>query len=195
MGKVIILSAPSGAGKTTLAKFLLRQTDLKLKFSVSATTRLPRNNETNGVDYYFLPIEEFKQQQAKQAFIETEEVYKGLYYGTLKSEVERIFAQGYNVLFDVDVKGGLNLKRYFGSQALSVFVAPPSIAVLEQRLRNRHTETEEKIKQRLQRVKEEMTYQSQFDTIIINDSLETTQEKLLLLTSHFLLNETEWIKK
>lgn len=169
--KVIIFSAPSGAGKTTIVKHFL-QLYPNWSFSISATTRPSRNNEENGTDYYFLNEEEFKYKIDNQEFVEWEEVYSGRYYGTLKSELERIWAQNKIVIFDVDVKGGINLKKIFGSQALSIFISPPSIEVLKDRLINRKTETEETLKIRVKKAEEEMTFASQFDKIIINDLLE-----------------------
>ncbi len=186
MGKVVILSAPSGAGKTTLAKFLLEQPELKLKFSVSATTRAPRKGEINGKDYYFLTNKEFKRKIENNEFVEWEEVYDGLYYGTLKSEIERIFAEGYHVLFDVDVKGGMNLKKYFGNQALSVFVAPPSLNELKKRLENRHTETPESIQKRLARAKEELTFIDKFDEVVINDDIEKAKKEIYQTVASFI---------
>ena len=186
MGKVIILSAPSGAGKTTLAKHLLNKKDLKLKFSVSATTRGPRKGEINGKDYYFLTNKDFEEKIKNNEFVEWEEVYSGIFYGTLKSEIERIFSEGYNVLFDVDVKGGLNLKKYFGDNALSVFVAPPSLNELKKRLENRQTETQESIMKRLARAKEELTYIDKFDKVVINDDINKAKEEIYGLVSSFL---------
>ncbi len=186
MGKVIILSAPSGAGKTTLAKYLLDKPELKLKFSVSATTRGPREGETNGKDYYFLTLKDFKRKIENNEFVEWEEVYDGLYYGTLKSEIERIFSEGNNVLFDVDVKGGMNLKKYFGDNALSIFISPPSFNELKKRLENRHTETAESIRKRLERAKKELTYIDKFDRVVINDDIERAEKELYEIVKKFL---------
>ena len=184
-GKCIIFSAPSGAGKTTIVHYLLKES-LGLEFSVSACSREPRKNEINGKDYYFLGLEGFKDQIDKEAFIEWEEVYTNNFYGTLKSEIERIWANGKSVIFDVDVIGGLNLKRIFGEQALSVFVKPPSYEVLEKRLRNRSTETEDKIQQRMKKANEEFAYAPEFDIILINDNLDEACNKAKEMVSEFL---------
>jgi guanylate kinase len=187
-GKCIIFSAPSGAGKTTIVHYLLKES-LGLEFSVSACSREPRKNEINGKDYYFLGLEGFKDQIDKEAFIEWEEVYTNNFYGTLKSEIERIWANGKSVIFDVDVIGGLNLKRIFGEQALSVFVKPPSYEVLEKRLRNRSTETEDKIQQRMKKANEEFAYAPEFDIILINDNLDEAFKKAKEMVSEFLSKE------
>lgn len=171
-GKAIIFSAPSGSGKTTLVKHLL-QHNADLGFSISASTRDRRGRtESNGVDYYFLSPEEFKRKIDSNEFIEWEEVYAGNFYGTLKSEIQRIWDSGKNVIFDVDVKGGINLKRYFGDQALSIFVKVPSLEVLTARLKERGTESEESLSRRLFKAKFEMTFQDQFDVVLINENLE-----------------------
>lgn len=169
-GKLIIFSAPSGAGKTTIVRHLLKQ-DLNLEFSVSATSRAPRYNETHGKDYYFLTEKEFKLKVEKNEFLEWEEVYKGTCYGTLKSEVERICNQGKNVIFDVDVVGGLNIKKFYGKRALSVFVQPPSVEELRRRLQNRSTETEEKIQLRIAKADHELGFANEFDMVITNNDL------------------------
>jgi guanylate kinase len=171
-GKVVIFSAPSGSGKTTIVQRLLRdRTDLG--FSISATTRKPRGTvEKPGVDYYFFSIEEFKNRIDIGGMVEWEEVYEGIFYGTLKSEVERLWDLGKTVLFDVDVVGGVNLKRYFGDKALAVFVRAPSLEVVEQRLRNRGTEDEESLQMRLGKIEEEWAFQDQFDYPLINDLLD-----------------------
>lgn len=173
-GKVIIFSAPSGAGKTTLVKHLLKQ-GLNLSFSVSACSREKRENEENGKDYYFMTKEEFREKINKDAFLEWEEVYDGNYYGTLKSEIERIWNEGKHVIFDVDVVGGMNLKKYFEENALAIYVEAPSVAILEDRLRSRKTETEETITKRIGKAVEEMKYKSDFDLVIINDDLEAAK--------------------
>ncbi len=169
--KVMIFSAPSGAGKTTIVRHLLEKYNF-LEFSISATSRLPRGKEVDGVDYYFLSVSEFKEKVANGDFVEYEEVYPGSFYGTLKSEVERIWRKNNVILFDVDVKGGVNIKKIFGGQALSVFIQPPSLEVMEQRLRARGTDSEEAIKTRIAKASQELEFASQFDRILINDKLE-----------------------
>ncbi|MGR3812356.1 guanylate kinase [Jiulongibacter sp. NS-SX5] len=177
MGKAIIFSAPSGSGKTTIVKHLLQHRD-DLGFSISACTRDRRGrNEVHGKDYYFLSIEDFRQKIDEDKFVEWEEVYPGGYYGTLKTEVERLWDEGKNVIFDVDVKGGLKLKKYFGEKALAVFVKVPSEEELEKRLRERGTETEDSLSKRLFKVKFEMTFKNQFDVILLNDNLEESLGK------------------
>ncbi|MFT7249639.1 MAG: guanylate kinase [Arcticibacterium sp.] len=177
MGKAIIFCAPSGSGKTTLVKHLLATHD-DLGFSISACTRDKRGrNEVHGQDYYFLSIEEFRSSIEADKFIEWEEVYPGGYYGTLKTEIERMWSQGKIVVFDVDVKGGLQLKKYFGEDALAIFVKVPSEDVLEQRLRQRGTESEESLSKRLYKVKFEMTFQDKFDVVLLNDDLDSSQQK------------------
>lgn len=183
-GKCIIFSAPSGAGKTTIVHYLLGQS-LGLEFSVSACSRDPRENEIDGKDYYFLGLEGFKKQIEKEAFIEWEEVYTNNFYGTLKSEIERIWANGKTVIFDLDVIGGLNLKRIFGEQALGIFVKPPSYEELEKRLRSRSTETEDKIQQRMNKANTELAYAPEFDIILINDDLEETCKKAKEMVFNF----------
>jgi guanylate kinase len=170
-GKLIIFSAPSGAGKTTIVKHLLQQ-GFDLEFSISATSREPRHTETHGKDYYFLSGEEFLSKVENDEFLEWEEVYKGTSYGTLKSEVERIREQGKNVVFDVDVVGGLNIKKYYGDEALAVFVQPPSVEELRKRLVGRSTDSEEKIAMRVAKAEHELSFAPQFDVVIINDKLE-----------------------
>lgn len=171
-GKAIIFSAPSGAGKTTIVHHLLGIEDLRLSFSVSATTRAKRAHETDGKDYHFIGADDFLKRASNGEFLEWEEVYAGQYYGTLKSEIEAIWAQGRHVIFDVDVVGGLNLKKIFGDQALAVFVKPPSIETLRFRLRNRSTETSEKIAMRIEKAQHELSFEPRFDVVIINDILE-----------------------
>ncbi len=171
-GKCVIVSAPSGSGKTTIVKHLLKVVP-DLQFSVSATSRPPRPDEHHGKDYYFLSADAFRKKISESAFLEWEEVYQGRYYGTLKSEVERIRYSGGHVIFDLDVVGGDNLKQYFGGEALSVFIRPPSIAELEKRLRNRSTESEETLKVRLDKAARELTYIDRFDCVIVNDDLDT----------------------
>ncbi|MBP3763561.1 MAG: guanylate kinase [Bacteroidales bacterium] len=170
MGKAILFSAPSGCGKTTIIRELMQYFDC-FGFSISATSRAPREGEQDGRDYYFLRRDEFMQRVAAGDFLEWEEVYSGTCYGTLRSEVERLWGEGRTVVFDVDVNGGRNLKRHFGPQALSIFVMPPSVEVLEQRLRSRGTESEEAIAKRLGRSAEELKQADAFDCTIVNDDL------------------------
>lgn len=177
MKKVLIFSAPSGSGKTTIVKRLLEQNPM-LSFSISATTRPQRPDEIDGQDYYFLTLEEFTQKLEKGEFVEAEEVYKGVYYGTLKSEVTRIHASGQTVVFDVDVVGGTNLKKYFGNEALSLFVKAPSIAELESRLRARGTESATELKQRLVKAEKELTYEERFDVSISNSNLDSAVQEI-----------------
>lgn len=184
-GKCVIFSAPSGAGKTTIVHHLLAQ-NIGLEFSVSACSRDPRPNEIDGKDYYFLGVEKFKYKIKEDAFVEWEEVYKDNFYGTLKSEVERIWRNGHSVIFDVDVIGGLNLKKIFGENALAVFVEPPSVEELENRLRGRSTETEDKITQRLAKAREEISFSDKFDSILINDTLDTACAEAEVLVKKFL---------
>ena len=171
-GKAIIFSAPSGAGKTTIVRHLLGVEDLKLSFSISATTRAKRAHEIEGRDYYFISPHEFIERAREGHFVEWEEVYEGQYYGTLKSEIDRIWRNGKHVIFDLDVIGGLNLKKILGDQALAVFVKPPSIEILRFRLRNRSTETADKITIRLEKAHHELTFEPRFDKVIVNDILE-----------------------
>ena len=187
-GKCVIFSAPSGAGKTTIVHHLLSQ-NIGLEFSVSACSRDPRPNEIDGKDYYFLGVEKFKHKIKEDAFVEWEEVYKDNFYGTLKSEVERIWRNGHSVIFDVDVIGGLNLKKIFGENALAVFVEPPSVEELENRLRGRSTETEDKITQRLAKAREEISFSDKFDSILINDTLDTACAEAEILVKNFLHTE------
>jgi guanylate kinase len=185
-GKLIIFSAPSGSGKTTIVKHLLTKFP-NLGFSISACTRDRRGrNEENGKDYYFLTPEEFKHKIDEQAFAEWQEVYPGGFYGTLKSEIERVWSDGKHVIFDVDVKGGVNLKKEYGDKALSIFVKVPSIEELERRLRERGTESEEKISARVFKMKFEMSFQDQFDVVLINEDLETALQEAEVLVNNFL---------
>lgn len=171
-GKIIILSAPSGTGKSTIISRLIEMADLCLGFSVSATSRAPRGEEQDGREYYFLTEKEFKQRAAQGEFVEWEEVYPGTCYGTLISEVERVTHNGRNLIMDVDVKGALNIKKFFGEKALAIFVMPPSKEELENRLRSRSTDSEESIQKRLSKADFEMSFAPQFDTLVVNDDLE-----------------------
>ena len=184
-GKLIIFSAPSGAGKTSIVKHLLEQ-NLNFGFSVSATSRAPRHTEVHGKDYYFLSNEEFQQKIKNDEFLEWEEVYNGTCYGTLKSEVEQRQNAGINVLFDVDVVGGLNIKKYYGDEALAIFVMPPSLKDLENRLRNRSTETEEKIKIRIEKAEYELGFAKDFDVVLVNDDFKTACEEAEKIILNFL---------
>jgi guanylate kinase len=184
-GKCIILCAPSGAGKTSITKYLLQQ-DLGLEFSISACTRAKRPNETDGIDYYFLTIYDFKQKIKNNEFIEWEEVYANNFYGTLTSEITRIWKSGKHVIFDVDVKGGLNLSKHFGKNALAIFIKPPSINELEKRLRNRGTESEETIQRRINKATEEMEYEKLFDVSVENNQLEVAQKEVYTVVKSFL---------
>ncbi len=184
-GKVIILSAPSGAGKTTLTKHVL-QSFPQLEFSVSVTTRKPRPYEIHGKDYYFISTDEFKSLIQQNALVEWEEVYNGNYYGTLKTEVDRIWNKGHHVVFDVDVKGGINLKKIFKDQAISIFIMPPSIDVLEKRLRVRGSETQEAIKKRVQKAFIEIDDYKHFDKLILNDQLEKSKIDIYQIIQEFL---------
>jgi guanylate kinase len=184
-GKCIIISAPSGAGKTSIVRYLLEQ-DLGLAFSVSATNRKPRVNEESGTDYHFLSTEEFEERIKNEAFVEWEEVYKGHYYGTLRSEVERIWADGKTVIFDVDVVGGLNLKKFFKEKALAVFVKAPDLTALETRLRSRRTESEEQLAIRLAKAGNEMKSAPEFDVILVNNELSEACHTAQELVTEFL---------
>jgi len=184
-GKCIILCAPSGAGKTSITKYLLKQ-DLGLEFSISACNREKRQGEIDGVDYHFLSTADFKTRIEAGQFAEWEEVYKDNYYGTLKTEINRIWNSGKNVIFDVDVEGGLSLTKHFGEKALAMFIKPPSFEALEERLRGRGTEDEEKIQKRLAKADKELEYSKWFDYIILNDKLEDAQKEAHMLVKTFL---------
>ena len=184
-GKLIIFSAPSGSGKSTIIQSLLNR-DLNLSFSISATSRAPRGTQKNGVEYYFISPEEFRQRIANGEFLEYEEVYAGKYYGTLKSEVERILDSGRNVIFDVDVVGGLNIKKYYGNQALALFIQPPSIEELKRRLNHRATDAPEVIASRIAKAEYELSFAPKFDCIIVNDILEKAQEEAYQTIRQFL---------
>ncbi len=185
-GKAIIFSAPSGAGKTTIVHHLLDECNLNLSFSVSATSRAIRTGETEGKDYYYFSVEDFKQKIANNHFFEWQEVYADNFYGTLKTEIERIWEQGQHVIFDVDVVGGINLKKIFGTAALAVFVSPPSKAMLEQRLRLRSTETEESIARRMGKADWELAQAPHFDVNLLNDSIDTALAQAHTLVANFL---------
>ncbi len=184
-GKLIIFSAPSGSGKTSIVREIIKS-DIPFGFSVSATSREPRSGEVNGKDYHFLSIEEFKQAIEKNAFLEWEEVYENQFYGTLLSEVEDKRNQGLNVIFDIDVVGGVNVKKFYGDDALAIFVQPPSIKELENRLINRGTETEESLAKRINKAEHELTYAPKFDTIIVNTILEDAVKQTLLELKRFI---------
>jgi len=184
-GKLIIFSAPSGAGKTTIVKHLLGK-NFNLEFSVSATSRPLRGNEVDGKDYYFITTNEFKSRVNNDEFLECEEVYTGVYYGTLKSEVERIRLKGNHVIFDVDVVGGCNIKKFYGADALSVFVQPPTFETLKERLLSRSTDSEEVIATRLAKAKYEMTFAPRFDVVLINDKLENALQEAERIVRDFL---------
>ena len=185
-GKLIVFSAPSGSGKTTIVKYLLEQKELHLDFSISATSRERRGDEVDGKDYYFLSAEEFQAKIAANEFVEYEEVYTDNYYGTLKSELERIWALGKHVIFDIDVIGGLNIKKQFPKKTLAVFVSPPSVEELERRLRFRQTETDEKIQMRLAKAEREIAESDKFDVILKNYDLEIAKNDAYTLVHDYL---------
>ena len=184
-GKLIVFSAPSGSGKTTLIHHLLSQ-QLPLGFSISATSRAPRGKEQNGIDYHFLTPDQFQAKIKAEAFLEYEEVYANLFYGTLHAEVDRLWKEGKHILFDIDVKGGLTIKHKYPQNTLAVFVQPPSVAVLENRLRSRATDSEETIQKRLAKAALEMEFAPKFDHILINDDLETAKKEALQIVADFI---------
>lgn len=184
-GKLLVFSAPSGSGKTTIVKYLLAQDDLNLEFSISAATREPRGEEVDGKEYYFMSIEDFKKHIKADDFIEWEEVYRDNFYGTLKSEVERIWAKGKNVIFDIDVAGGLRIKSKFPTETLAVFVKPPSVDELKRRLKERSTESDDKINMRIAKAHVELATAPQFDTIIKNYDLAVAKEEAYQLVKEF----------
>ena len=190
-GKLIVFSAPSGSGKTTIVQYLLKQPELNLEFSVSATSRKPREGEVAGKDYYFISLKEFKQHIKNNDFLEWEEVYRDNFYGTLKTEIERIWAKGKNVIFDIDVVGGLRIKKKFPKETLAVFVKPPSVDELKIRLKKRKTESEEKINMRIAKASVEMATAPQFDYIIENDELEKALKEAKELVFQFINNKPE----
>ena len=186
-GKLIIVSAPSGSGKSTIVNWLMQEhPELKLYFSISCTSRAPRGTERDGVEYFFLTPDAFKEKIANEEFLEYEEVYENRFYGTLKAQVERQREAGQNVVFDVDVKGGVNIKKHYGDDALSLFIQPPSVAELRKRLEHRGTDTPEAIEQRLAKAGYEMTFAPQFDHVIVNDDLEKAKQETLRVVSDFL---------
>ena len=185
-GKMLIVSAPSGSGKSTIVQWLMREhPELRLYFSISCTSRAPRGTEQNGVEYFFLTPEEFKAKIQADEFLEYEEVYKNRFYGTLKQQVEHQRMEGQNVVFDVDVKGGVNIKKYYGDEALSLFIQPPSVEELRRRLEKRGTDSPEAIDERVSKAAYEMTFAPQFDRILVNDKLETALDEALEMVANF----------
>ena len=177
-GKVIVVSAPSGAGKTSIVRHILDYLP-ELSFSTSATTRAMRDGEVDGKDYHFMSVDDFKKEISNDNFLEWEEVYDNQFYGTLKSEIERIWNEGKTVIFDVDVKGGLNIKNYFGDNALSIFIEPPTIEELERRLRKRGTENSESLKKRVQKAEYELSFAPKFDKVVLNDDLDKARQEVI----------------
>jgi guanylate kinase len=188
-GKLIVFSAPSGSGKTTIVRHLLNQDDLNLEFSISATSRQPRGKEVDGKDYHFISPEEFKNLIDRDEFVEWEEVYSDNFYGTLKSEVDRIWSKGKHAIFDIDVVGGLRVKRKFPDKTIAIFVKTPSLAEMEKRLRGRKTDSEEKIQERIAKAKKELAFAPEFDHILVNDDLETAQKKAEELLKNYLKDD------
>ena len=189
-GKLIIISAPSGTGKSTIISWLMKEhKELNLAYSISCTSRPPRGSEQNGVDYFFLSPEEFRERIENDEFLEFEEVYTDRFYGTLKSQVETQLDAGQNVIFDVDVKGGVNIKKFYGDKALSIFIQPPSLNTLRRRLEGRATDAPEVIEQRLERAAFELTFADKFDKVVINDILEYAEADTLELIENFLKSE------
>ena len=188
-GKLLIFSAPSGSGKSTIVNWLMEtHPELQLAFSISCTSRAPRGTEQNGVEYFFLTTEEFRERIAKDEFLEYEEVYEGRFYGTLKSQVDNQTAQGQNVVFDVDVKGGVNIKKFYGERAMSIFIQPPSVEELRRRLEGRGTDAQEVIEQRLAKAEFELSFAPQFDHVVVNDDLDKAKAEVLALIQDFLSN-------
>jgi guanylate kinase len=188
-GKLFVFSAPSGSGKTTIVKHLLAQPELNLEFSISCTTRAPRGEEVHGKDYYFITWEAFKKHIKAEDFVEWEEVYTDNFYGTLKSEVERIWVKGKHVIFDIDVAGGLRIKKKFPEETLAVFVKPPSVDELKRRLKQRSTESDDKINMRIAKAHVELATAPQFDVVIKNYDLETAKEEAVKLVKEFINND------
>lgn len=189
-GKLIICSAPSGSGKTTLVRYLLSQ-NLNLHFSISATTRLPRGTEQDGKDYYFLSASEFQKKVQNDEFVEWEEVYKGVCYGTLKAEIESLLEAGKNVIFDVDVKGGLKLKEYYQDKALALFIAPPSVKELKKRLTCRATDTISVIEERIAKAEYELSFKEKFDIVVVNEVLQDSEKEIVRVVTDFLGQTSE----
>ncbi len=185
-GKLIVFSAPSGSGKTTIVQHLLAQKELNLAFSISATSRLKRGEEKDAIDYHFISAKKFKKFIKKDKFIEFEEVYKNNYYGTLKKEIKRLRKEGKNVIFDIDVIGGLNIKKQFPKKTLAIFVKPPTLEEMERRLRNRNTDTEDKIIERVTKAKKEMSFAKDFDVVLINDNLDNAKKEAYKLVDNFI---------
>ena len=185
-GKLIIFSAPSGSGKSTIINWLMQHPELNMAFSISCTSRAPRGTEQNGVEYFFLTPDEFRRRIAADEFLEYEEVYKDRFYGTLKAQVESQLAKGENVVFDVDVKGGCNIKRFYGDKAMSLFIQPPSIEALRQRLVGHATDTPEVIEDRIARASYELTFAPKFDHVVVNDDLETAKAEAYRLVKSFI---------
>ena len=191
MAKLLIVSAPSGSGKSTIVQYLMKEhPEFKLAFSISATSRPPRGEEKNGVEYFFLSPEEFRQRILNNEFLEFEEVYPDRFYGTLKEQVEKQLEAGLNVVFDVDVKGGCNIKKFYGERALSLFIQPPSMEELRKRLVGRNTDSEDQINIRLEKAEYEMSFAPQFDRILVNDNLDTAKQEAVKILDEF-LNQTK----
>lgn len=185
-GKLIIFSAPSGCGKSTIISWLMKHEELRLAFSISCTSRHPRGTEQNGVEYFFITPDEFRRRIENDEFLEYEEVYKDRFYGTLKEQVEKQSAQGDNVVFDVDVKGGCNIKKFYGNRALSIFIQPPSIDELRRRLEGRGTDAPEVINDRIARAEFELSFAGQFDKVVVNDDLQKAEEETMAIVKEFL---------